>query len=89
MTRVHITISGHVQGVFYRAECEKHARNLGVKGWVRNTGEGGVEVMAEGEKEILDELVVWCQFGPPMARVEELDLEWLPATGEFEGFGIK
>ena len=86
--RVHLEIRGRVQGVFYRAETVDHAVAMDLRGWVRNRRDGSVEVVAEGEKEELDQFIAWCRQGPPLARVSEVEVEWLPATGEFHEFGV-
>jgi acylphosphatase len=75
-TRVHVLISGKVQGVWYRASTKKKADELGILGWVRNTPEGNVEAVFEGEKAVIDEMIAWCWIGPPMARVT--DIRMLP-----------
>ena len=87
--RCHIFISGRVQGVFFRAKTEKLANLLGVGGWVRNTEDGRVEVLAEGEKEKIDELIKWLKRGPPLAKVTNLDVEWQEHKGEFGNFQIR
>lgn len=87
--RVHIFVSGRVQGVFFRSETKEKAQQLGLTGWVRNLADGRVEIVAEGEKEKLEELVNWAKRGPAIARVNGLDLEWEGYQGEFENFEIK
>jgi acylphosphatase len=89
MRRVRLTIVGRVQGVFYRAHTRKQGVRLGLTGWVRNTEDGGVEAVAEGKAEALDELIKWCRKGPPSARVDDVKVEWEEATGEFENFVIR
>lgn len=84
--RVHLEVSGRVQGVFYRASAEAHARKLGLVGWVRNLPDGRVEAVAEGPPEALDAFVAWCHKGPPAARVDEVFVAHEAATGEFTGF---
>lgn len=59
-----------------------------VTGWVRNLQDGNVEAVAEGAKEKLDELIQFCNTGPPGARVKSVELEWSEFKGEFRGFGI-
>jgi acylphosphatase len=66
-------IHGRVQGVFYRAWAVGEARSLGLTGWVRNRGDGSVELEAWGDDEALDALLVRCRQGPPEARVERID----------------
>lgn len=87
--RLHVFVSGVVQGVFFRANTEEKALDLGLTGWVRNTRDGRVEVLAEGEKEILQELLRWLHRGPSSARVTHVDYEWQHYTGEFKNFSIR
>jgi acylphosphatase len=88
MQRVHLTIRGKVQGVFFRASTCEVASKLGVFGWVRNTEDGNVEVLAEQREEILKKFIDWCRVGPPLSRVDDVKIEWLEATGEFKKFSI-
>ena len=71
-TSRNITVTGYVQGVGFRYACLHHAQTLGVSGWVRNAGDGSVEIHAEGTDDALDALVAWCHDGPPGARVQEV-----------------
>lgn len=87
--RVHIFVSGKVQGVFFRSETQSLAKKLGFTGWVRNLEDGRVEILAEGEKEKLEKLVEWAKKGPERAKVNGLDLEWQEYQGAFENFEIK
>jgi len=87
--RVHITVAGRVQGVFFRANTQEVAQRLGLSGYVRNLPDGRVEVVAEGEEEALRKLVDWCHEGPPLARVERVEVRWENPTGEFSGFHIR
>ena len=75
------TISGHVQGVFYRASTKRKAKSLGITGTVRNLEDGGVEVVAEGERQRLERLFDWLLQGPPMASVDRVLPEPMPAQG--------
>jgi len=83
-----IVIRGLVQGVLFRREITDMARRIGITGWVRNLPDGRVEAVAEGDKEILEELVKFCHLGPPGARVRGVDVEWSDFKGEFRGFKI-
>jgi acylphosphatase len=67
--RVRAVVHGRVQGVFYRDSCRTEARRLGVRGWVRNRADGTVEVVAEGPRDSVDQLLTWCRQGPPRASV--------------------
>jgi acylphosphatase len=88
--RLHISVSGDVQGVFFRAGAQEEASRIGgITGWVRNTPEGGVEIVAEGERPALQSLLEWCSHGPAGAVVEKIEHEWLDYTGEFGDFKIK
>ncbi len=88
MERVHIWVSGKVQGVWYRATTVEKARELGLRGWVRNLPDGRVEIVAEGPRGALEKLIAWCHEGPPLAVVDEVKVIWEPYTGEFLNFSI-
>jgi acylphosphatase len=87
--RVHLKISGRVQGVYFRASTAEEARRLHLTGWVMNCPDSSVEVVAEGEREQLERLILWCGIGPPGARVQEVHTEWEAPRAEFQGFFIK
>jgi acylphosphatase len=80
--RVHVIVSGRVQGVFYRATCIERARALRLGGWVRNLVDGRVEAAFEGPSEDVDAIVAWCREGPPRAQVTAMTIEEEPALGE-------
>ena len=84
--RIHVIVSGEVQGVGFRMFVLQAASALGATGWVRNTLLGDVEVIAEGRRDTLDKLVQILGQGPRTAQVSHLDVQWLPATGEFRHF---
>jgi acylphosphatase len=86
--RVHLLISGEVQGVFFRANTRRVAKEIGVTGWVRNLPNGMVEVVAEGRKPQLDRLIEFCKKGPEGARVDDIVIEWEKYKGEFKDFQI-
>ena len=67
----------------------KMPARLGLTGWVRNRLDGRVELLAEGQKEQLDNLIAWLHQGPPSSRVDAVDVEWGEATEEFEKFKIR
>lgn len=87
--RVHLLISGKVQGVFFRANTRDQARRLGLSGWVRNLPDGRVEAVAEGEEERLKELIDWCHHGPPGAIVRAVEVRWEDFRGEFSDFEVR
>ncbi len=86
--RIRAVIEGLVQGVWYRESTRRQAQALGVKGWVRNCRDGSVELVAEGPKEKLNELLSWCRKGPPAARVERVTVYEDVYRGEFDSFYI-
>jgi acylphosphatase len=86
--RVRVLVRGRVQGVFFRAEARERARSLGVAGWIRNAGDGSVEVVFEGADEQVDSLVEWCRRGPAGARVDEVEAVPEEPVGEI-GFQVR
>ena len=89
MERVHLIISGDVQGVGYRFTAIEVARDLRLVGWIRNNQDGSVEIVAEGPKETLENLITWAKKGPALARVEDVKMGWEKATGEFDSFDVR
>jgi acylphosphatase len=87
--RLHILIAGFVQGVGFRAYVQSMAAEMTLTGWVRNTGEGEVEVLAEGPQNELVVLLSQLQRGPRAARVVSLNHTWEKPTGEFNRFSLK
>ncbi len=87
--RVHVLVSGRVHGVFFRSETRYEASRRDVGGWVRNTSDGRVEAVFEGEKEDVAALIEFCRRGPPAARVTKVDVRWEDYTGEFNDFRIR
>lgn len=87
--RAHVTISGMVQGVFFRASTHEAAKKFGLSGWVRNLPDGRVEAVFEGEEEKVREMVDWCGRGPPSAEVSGVEVDYGPASGEFSGFVVR
>ncbi len=75
--RVHLRITGLVQGVSYRANAQVLASRLGVRGWVRNLPNGDVESVAEGAPEALERYIAWCRRGPTGARVDSVQVDEL------------
>ncbi len=88
-SRIHVFLSGRVQGVFFRDFTRRWAQSLGLTGWVRNVFDGRVEVVAEGEEEKLKTLLEKLREGPPLARVEKVEVSWEDYKAEFNDFTIK
>jgi acylphosphatase len=74
--RVHIIVEGLVQGVGFRWFVYRKAEALGLTGWVRNLYNGSVEIEAEGDRSLLEELIKEVKVGPRSARVTNLRIEW-------------
>lgn len=89
MERAHIFVSGIVQGVYYRYNTMKKAREFNLKGWVRNLVDGRVEIVCEGERVDIERLIEWCRKGPPGAHVENISVEFQEFRGEFNQFEIR
>jgi acylphosphatase len=89
LARVHVLVSGRVQGVAFRAYTVDEARRLGVHGWVRNRPDGRVELTAEGERKRLEDLVAWCRQGPSAARVEDVEVAWSAHQGDLGPFTVR
>ena len=89
MKRAVVKAHGRIQGVFFRRAARIQAEKLNLKGWTRNEDDGSVTIIAEGEEEALQKFLKWCRKGPPLARVDEIKIEWLEAAGEFKRFEIR
>jgi acylphosphatase len=87
--RVHLLVSGRVQGVAFRAYTVDEAVRLGVSGWVRNLPDGRVEVEAEGDRTALLGLVRFCERGPPAARVGDVEADWKEFRGDLGPFSAR
>lgn len=82
-------VKGRVQGVGYRAFTHQKATKLGLRGYVRSSDGNEVEVIAEGEKESLEQLVDLLETGPARAEINEVKWEWIDATDDYIRFAIK
>jgi acylphosphatase len=82
----HLFISGRVQGVCYRLYAEKEALEKRLTGWVRNLPDGRVEVLLEGEKQAVEEMIAWCRQGPEAAKVTDVEVSFEPYHGNFKDF---
>ncbi len=81
LIRVHVWISGRVQGVGYRASTWDMAQLLKLKGWVCNLWDGRVEAVFEGSPDQVQEMLRWCHQGPPAAVVQEVTIEYETPQG--------
>ncbi len=74
MIAKHLIITGHVQGVFYRATAEQVALKIGLRGWIQNNASGSVEAHIEGEDAVIEQFIDWCHHGPDKAEVENVQV---------------
>ena len=87
--RIHIFVTGRVQGVFFRQSTKVMAIKNNVKGWVQNLDDDRVEIVAQGETQDIDNLAHWCKTGPANSRVDEFELSEENVTDEFENFEVR
>ena len=81
MVRYRVLISGQVQGVYFRAACQRMAWQRGVNGWVRNLNDGRVEAVFEGAPGDVQHLVDWSRHGPRLAVVSDVTVQAEPPEG--------
>ncbi|MBR9860684.1 acylphosphatase [bacterium] len=82
-----LTISGKVQGVYYRASAVQKAKMLGLEGYVKNEEDGSVSLGMKGEEAAVKEMTSWCKKGPALARVKEVKIEENPEI-QANGFDV-
>jgi acylphosphatase len=87
--RVHVYISGIVQGVSFRYYTLQEAIRSGATGWVCNLPDGRVEAVIEGDEAAIDRMLAWCREGPRGGHVDRAEVLPEAATGEFQGFRIR
>ncbi len=83
----HIIVKGRVQGVFFRKYTKQKAKELNIKGWVRNLPDDRVEIMAQGDEKNLQQFLEWCKRGPANATVTNVTAEET-STESFTDFSI-
>ncbi|MDY6931514.1 MAG: acylphosphatase [Halobacteriota archaeon] len=88
-SRVHIVVSGKVQGVFFRHHTKEAADELSLYGWVRNLRNGDVELIAEGYKNDLEQFVEKVRKGSPFAIVRDIKVEWSDYLGEYDRYSVR
>jgi len=89
MKRIRVFISGKVHGVFFRAETCHHAKNLNLKGWVRNLRDGRVEAVFEGNEDDVNRMIEWCRKGPSIASVTGIETTEEPLSEDFTDFTVR
>jgi acylphosphatase len=88
LARAELIVTGRVQGVFFRASTLEQAQSLNLTGFVMNIPDSSVEIVAEGPRYALEELIKWARHGPPEAMVEDVIVRWKKPSGEFRTFRI-
>jgi len=83
-----IIVEGEVQGVGYRHFVYHHAQKLGLKGYVKNLYNGNVEVFAEGDRELIEELINLLKVGPGSSIVTNISIDWKPFRDKYKSFHI-
>lgn len=76
MAKLHVWISGRVQGVFFRDSTRQAVQGFDLAGWVRNLPDGRVEAVFQGRKEVCERALEYVKNGPPGARVDHVELQW-------------
>lgn len=97
LKQAHLYIKGDVIGVGFRAWCKIQAKIVGITGWVRNNYErpdvfgeaGGVEAQIQGEESRVNKMIEILKKGPPVARVDDVEIYWQDAKEIFDSFEIK
>ncbi len=89
LKRVHVFVSGSVQGVYFRHHTQQEALKRNISGWVKNLPDGRVEALFEGAEGDVDAMLSFCRTGSPRADVEHVDIAEEPFVGEFKDFSIR
>ncbi len=84
-----VVVTGRVQGVFFRAATREAAIRHGVRGYVRNLPGRQVEAVLQGEREAVEQVIVFMREGPPGALVTDVTVEWSPPGEAYEGFRVR
>jgi acylphosphatase len=86
---IRFRVTGRVQGVYFRASARQVGEGLGLRGWVRNRGDGAVDGHLQGDRATVEAMLDWCREGPPGAVVERLTCEPVPVDTNLAGFTIR
>jgi acylphosphatase len=89
MKRLHLIMTGRVQGMGFRFSIERLCTKLGVNGWAKNNSDGTLEAMFEADEDKLNEVLEFCKKGPTFAIVENTEINWDECLDEFKEFRIK
>lgn len=89
MVSAYIKVTGEVQGVGYRYFAFKNANELGIRGYVRNLADGSVEVLAEGEKELIEHYKSILSQGPGFSSVDQIEILFSPYQAKYKSFSVE
>jgi acylphosphatase len=84
-----ILVKGRVQGVGYRYYILRQAQELGLTGYVRNLPNGDVEIVAEGDRQVVEQLIRYAERGPVFAHVNEVQVQWSTGSGQYKRFDVR
>ena len=87
--RARVVFRGRVQGVYFRANCQEKATELGLLGYVRNRRDGTVEAVFEGDRAVVETCIEWNATRQPNAAVDRAEVTWETPTGEFAAFEVR
>jgi acylphosphatase len=88
ITAKHIVVKGKVQGVFFRKHAKQKAQELSITGWVRNTDNGNVEILAQGAEDAMAQFIQWCKDGSPKAEVSDVEVNQAWPNPNLKDFSI-
>lgn len=88
MQQALLKISGHVQGVFYRANAQEEAQKLGLTGYAKNMPDGSVEALLQGSEAQINSFIEWAREGSSGAKVDKVEIEWQTPSQDFKNFEI-
>jgi acylphosphatase len=89
LVRVHLWVTGRVQGVGFRAFVQQAGALFGLTGWVRNVSYDQVETVAEGRRDVVERFAETVKTGPRVSRVEDAKTEWETPTGDLGRFEVR
>ena len=89
VSQARVVFHGRVQGVWFRAFTSEQAKTAQLTGWVRNLANGSVEALFEGDRDKIEVVIEKCRQGPPSALVENTDIAWEQASGDFTSFKVR
>ena len=85
-----VRLTGKVQGVYFRVSAKAEASRLGVRGWVKNLSDGSIQLFLQhAEQAPIDQMLAWCEIGPPGAEVAWRDVRETTPDGSLNGFEVR